>query len=76
LTAGQCAGVAAKKWQVRGEFLAKRHDRVFSINAVCAVFRRRLGIVATLEGPFECVRPLRPQRCEDHWNKAPAIWFP
>ena len=32
LAAGQCAGVAAKKWQVRGEFLAKRHDRVFSLN--------------------------------------------
>src|SRR6476469_4810620 len=64
LTAGEGTGVAAKEWQVRGKFLATGHDWVFSMeNTNCAVFRRRVRIVATLEGTVRMAGPLSPQRC-------------
>jgi hypothetical protein len=37
---------------------------------------RRVGVVATLEGPFARQRFCAPQVMKQHWNKGPAIWFP
>src|SRR6185437_51413 len=76
LAAGQSTSVAAKKRQVRCKFLTKGHIRSFSLE--CINLRRlwrRVRIVATLEGPSTQVFSA-PQRCEPHWNKGPAIWFP
>ena len=77
LAAGQRARVAAKKGQMRSEFLAKRHEW----KAL-----PEIGLAASLAARPELLQPWKdrsppglsapPREVTRVWNKAPAIWFP
>ena len=77
LAAGQRARIAAKEWQVRGEFLAKGHERVFSLEiAICAVFGGAPELLQPWKDRVACVGLTAPRDVKPIWNKGPAIWFP